>query len=200
MQLKQRKKETMFDLKMLSFQNVQVSGENSYGKNQAYQYNTALNKFKSTLSKGRVVRVLKRALNRAQRLYDLNHLKPELHVRGSSYSGVQVVPICSIIGSEGRTADFDVDFHPVSEAARERWVGVAIAYLERLPLPPVQLIQVGGAYFVRDGHHRISVSRAFGQIVVDAEVITWKASPPFPWQGAAEKRSVFSKAITYPLD
>ena len=51
-----------------------------------------------------------------------------------------------------------------------------------LPLAPIQLIQVGDAYFVRDGHHRISVSRAFGQVAMDAEVITWKAQPPFPWQ------------------
>ena len=59
---------------------------------------------------------------------------------------------------------------------------MAMAYLSRLPLPPVQLVQVGYAYFVRDGHHRISVSRAFGQASIDAEVITWQAVPPFPWQ------------------
>jgi hypothetical protein len=27
---------------------------------------------------------------------------------------------------------------------------------------------------VRDGHHHISVSRAFGQVAMDAEVITWQ--------------------------
>lgn len=191
----------MFDNKMLSFQNVTVAVESSSTGNHAYQYTTALNKFKSTLSKGRVVRFLKQVLYRRQRLYDLNALKPNLHVRGSSYSGIQVVSISSIIGSEGRTADFDMDFHPVSEAARERWVNMAIAHLARLPLPPVQLIRIGDVYFVRDGHHRVSVSRAFGQIAMDAEVITWKASPPFPWQTeATQKRAAFSKAATYPLD
>jgi hypothetical protein len=93
-----------------------------------------------------------------------------------------VVPINSIIGSEGRIADFDIDFHPMSEAVCERWVNMAIVHLSRLPLPPIQLIQIGDAYFVRDGHHRISVSRAFGQVAMDAQVITWKAQPPFPWQ------------------
>jgi hypothetical protein len=108
-------------------------------------------------------------------------------VRGSSYSGIHVVPIRSIIGSEGRTTDFDMDFHPVREDSRERWVNMAMVYLARLPLPPIEVIRLGDAYFVRDGHHRISVSRAFGQVAMDAEVITWKAQPPFPWQCAMEK-------------
>ena len=73
-------------------------------------------------------------------------------------------------------------FHPIKEASRERWVNMAMAYLSRLPLPPVELVQIGNVYFVRDGHHRISVSRAFGQASIDAEVITWQAVPPFPWQ------------------
>ena len=48
--------------------------------------------------------------------------------------------------------------------------------------PAVELVQIGEVYYVQDGHHRISVSRAFGQIAMDAEVTTWKAQPPFPWQ------------------
>ena len=113
------------------------------------------------------------------------HLKPDLHVHGSFYAGIQVVPIRAIIGSECRTADFDLAFHPLSEAARERWVNMAIVYLARLPLPPIQLIRIGDAYFVRDGHHRVSVSRNFGQVAMDAEVITWNASPPLRWQSDA---------------
>jgi hypothetical protein len=35
----------------------------------------------------------------------------------------------------------------------------------------VALIQVGDVYFVRDGHHRISVARALGQAYIDAKVI-----------------------------
>jgi hypothetical protein len=37
-------------------------------------------------------------------------------------------------------------------------------------LPPVELIQIENEYYVRDGHHRISVSRALGQSYVDAEI------------------------------
>jgi hypothetical protein len=158
----------------------------SYTQNlYSRQYNLALNQFRSALRKGKFFRLKRRVLHRQEYLYDLDTLKKTLTMRGSSYSGIQVVRISSIIGSEGRSTDFDMDFLPTSEAARERWVNMAIVHLSRIPLPPVQLIQIGEVYFVRDGHHRISVSQLFGQVAMDAEVITWKASPPFPWQPAA---------------
>lgn len=172
----------MFDNRMDPFQNAYLLNPRGSGNMHARQYNTALSQFKATLFKGKIFRLAAKVLNRAQHLYDLNALKPDLHVRGSFYAGIKVVSIRSIIGSEGRTTDFDLEFHPMHEQARERWVNLAIAYLARLPLPPIQLIQVGDVYFVRDGHHRLSVSRAFGQMAMDAEVITWKAAPPFPWQ------------------
>ena len=43
-------------------------------------------------------------------------------------------------------------------------------------------IQVGGIYFVRDGHHRISVALARGQEVIDAEVIVIEYRGSLPWQ------------------
>jgi hypothetical protein len=52
-------------------------------------------------------------------------------------------------------------------------------------LPPVELIQVGDLYFVRDGHHRISVARAVGQRYIEAEVTAWQVSGPLPWEGSA---------------
>jgi hypothetical protein len=175
----------MFQNNLSLSQNPQPPGS-GYSENMyARQYNTALNQFKSTLAEGKFARLKRKVLQRPQFLYDLNALTPDLFSRGSCYSGIQVVPIDSIIGSEGRTADFDMDFHPMSDERRERWVNMAIVYLSRFPLPPIQLIRVGDAYFVRDGHHRISVSRAFGQVAMDAEVIAWKAQPPFPWHTGA---------------
>lgn len=172
----------MLDNRLPPFENMYLRDGCGSGSIHARQYNTALNRFRYFLSAGKIFRLKAKFLHQNQDLYDLNVLKPHLHVRGSSYSGIKVVPIHSIIGSEGRTTDFDLNFHPFKEEMQERWVNLAIVHVSRLPLPPVQLIQVGEAYFVRDGHHRISVSRAFGQAAMDAEVITWNAAPPFPWQ------------------
>src|SRR5262245_34866147 len=37
-------------------------------------------------------------------------------------------------------------------------------------MPPVDLYKIGEVYFVRDGHHRVSVARALGNDVIDARV------------------------------
>jgi hypothetical protein len=37
-------------------------------------------------------------------------------------------------------------------------------------MPPVDLLQIGEIYFVRDGHHRVSVARALGRPDIDALV------------------------------
>lgn len=180
----------MFQNNLGLYQNAQLPASGSEESMYARQYNTALNYFNSTLGKGKFARLKRRVLQRPQSLYDLNALKPDLVLRGSFYSGIQVVPIRSIIGSESRTTDFDMDFRPIRAASRERWVNMAMVYLARLVLPSIAsiaLIQVDDAYFVRDGHHRSPVSRAFGQVAMDAEVITWKAQPPFPWQSTRDE-------------
>jgi hypothetical protein len=35
----------------------------------------------------------------------------------------------------------------------------------------VKLVQVGDIFFVEDGHHRISVAKAMGKQVIEAEVV-----------------------------
>jgi hypothetical protein len=38
------------------------------------------------------------------------------------------------------------------------------------PMPPIDVYRVGDAYFVKDGHHRVSVARALGRHDIDARV------------------------------
>jgi hypothetical protein len=64
-------------------------------------------------------------------------------------------------------------------------LGIATARQRGKPLPPVELIQVGDVYFVRDGHHRISVARALGQRDIGAEVMVWQVAGPLPWEQPA---------------
>ncbi len=87
--------------------------------------------------------------------------------------GIRTVPIGQICGSESRSSDFDRDFNPLQDHNKGRWLSVAAARRRGKALPPVDLIQVGDAYFVRDGHHRVSVARALGQQDIEAQVIVW---------------------------
>jgi hypothetical protein len=146
------------------------------GDIHASQYDRAARLFRAALFEGRFMRLVKRLLCHRTRLFDLAEFKPR---DGSFYAGLMVVDIARIVGTEGRTADFDLDFFPVKEDSRQRWINIALLHLSCCPIvQPVDLIQVGEKYFVRDGHHRISVARALGQTAIDAEVTVWNVDTP----------------------
>jgi hypothetical protein len=117
----------MFENQMNPFEYARLHDSCCSENEYTYQCNSALNQFKASLLQGSFFRLKMKVLRRQPFLYDLNTIKPHLHVRGSSYVGIKAVRISSIIGSEGRTSDFDREFHPMSEAARDRWVNIAVA-------------------------------------------------------------------------
>jgi hypothetical protein len=90
-----------------------------------------------------------------------------------SVPGVQWVALDSIIGSRGRPLDFDRSFFPRRDHTRERWLSVADLWYRGVELPPVNLVKIGDEYFVLDGHHRVSVARAFGATTITALVTVW---------------------------
>jgi hypothetical protein len=84
--------------------------------------------------------------------------------------GLRVVPLDAIVGTIDRERDFDRHFRPTSRRVRSRWEQIAAAMRRGEALPPVDLLKVGGIYFVRDGHHRVSVASALGHSDIDAYV------------------------------
>ena len=105
-----------------------------------------------------------------QELLSLDEMRKLIPAKGESYRGLQTVPIDLIVGSEGRYQDFNKRFLPKKEHLRTRWEGIDRAHLTDVILPPIQLYEVGGVYFVRDGNHRVSVGRMQGAKMIDAEV------------------------------
>ena len=84
--------------------------------------------------------------------------------------GLQVVPLDAIVGTVDRGVDFDRGFRPTSARLRSRWERIASAQRRGESLPPVWLYKVGDRYFVRDGHHRVSVAKSLGRTDIDAYV------------------------------
>jgi len=89
---------------------------------------------------------------------------------GERAVGVKVVPLDAIVGSVDRGRDYDRRFRPTSGRTRGRWEQIAAAARRGESFPPVDLLRVGDLYFVRDGHHRVSVARALGRTDIDAYV------------------------------
>jgi hypothetical protein len=104
----------------------------------------------------------------------------QLVVIGQSYRGIHEVPVDRIVGSTDRCHDFDAAFRPLRANSAGRWVSVARGYDAGRSLPPVQLYQIADAYFVCDGHHRVSVARVRGQGWVEAEVVEVRTLAPLP--------------------
>ena len=85
--------------------------------------------------------------------------------------GLQVVPLDAIVGSVDRTVDFDRGLRPTSARLRSRWERIAAAQRRGEALPPVSLYKIADLYFVRDGHHRVSVAKSLGRKDIDAYVV-----------------------------
>lgn len=131
--------------------------------------------------------LVKLILTRQSRgLLDLAQVQANCTVLGQHRAGVKQVPIRQIRGSfsQGRSQDFDADFRPLNPHNKSRWLRLAVARQLGTKIPPVSLIQVGDFYFVEDGHHRISVARAWGEQEIEAEVTVWQVAGPLPWQEA----------------
>jgi hypothetical protein len=92
-----------------------------------------------------------------------------LRVSAQSYLGVQEIPIERIVGSVDRSADFDRDFRPRRGLSRGRLASLRSAFRDG-DLPAIEVFEVGGAYFVEDGHHRVALARERRADFIDAEV------------------------------
>ena len=115
---------------------------------------------------------------RPNQLVPYHELRRRVAPERESYRGVQTVPIAKIVGSMDRFGDFDRAFMPRQRYTAGRWQNIDRAYYQDRHLPPIQLYQVGGVYFVKDGNHRVSVARERGQQFIDAEVIEGHVRAP----------------------
>jgi hypothetical protein len=54
-------------------------------------------------------------------------------------------------------------------------------------IPPIEVYELAGAYFVKDGHHRVSVARQLGQTSIAARVIEVRTRVPLDGEIDAEQ-------------
>jgi hypothetical protein len=94
--------------------------------------------------------------------------------RGGICLGRRVVRMDRIVGSVGRSGQFDSGFMPVKRSLEGRWKRVDRAFHGGIELQPVVLNKMGDYYFVLDGNHRVSVARYHGAEMIDAEVTEFR--------------------------
>ena len=113
-----------------------------------------------------------------QQLFSYEEVRRQLRATTERDRGRQEVPLDKIVGSVGRYRDFSRDFLPLFDGDLQRWAQVRMAVGALRGLPPIEVYQIGEAYFVKDGNHRVSVARRLGAKTIEAYVTEVKTRVP----------------------
>lgn len=130
--------------------------------------------FQSVHWRAQLKRVWSKLTRRPHSLLDLDDVRGTKTVESMYEAGCLTIEVKEIRGSECRVCDFDDEFLPLSGSTGQRWAGIYAARLCGQPLPAISVVQVGEIYYVRDGHHRVSVARLMGEEYIEANVQVWQ--------------------------
>jgi hypothetical protein len=117
-------------------------------------------------------------MRRPNDLLSFQEVREQLPIKSQVYRGVRAIPVARIIGSVDRYEDFNRHFLPTQTHTQARWENVDEATLTDIVLPPIQVYQIGEAYFVLVGNHRVSVAKEQGMAFIDAQVVELQTKLP----------------------
>ncbi len=139
--------------------------------NQSHARLSATRHFAQARRQARMSELSAVLTGRNRRLLPFEAIRAELRSQNPLYRGIQEIPIAQIVGSVGRYDDFTREFLPLTDNLRERWVGVEALAESTTGWPPIDVYQIGDAYFVRDGNHRVAVARNMRLPTIEAHVL-----------------------------
>lgn len=118
---------------------------------------------------------------RRSHLWSLDELVNTMRPEQTLYLGVQDILLPQIVGSTGRYRDFTRHFLPSvnDDLNKERWRTIYTLVVSGVGFPPIEVYQLDQAYFVQNGHHRVSVAAYLGWQTIQAHVT--RLSIPWTW-------------------
>lgn len=140
----------------------------------SYNFNSAIDDFRNARQRASIQEVIARVMGRSNKLLSYDDVAKKLRLQSRTERGLKNIPLDAIVGSVGRYTDFTRTFLPLQDSDRERWARVKAAMSSGVGLPPIEVYQVGGAYFVLDGNHRVSIARQEGLSSIEAYVTEFK--------------------------
>ena len=135
----------------------------------ALDRNIALKRFREARKQAERDQLASLLTGRDNQIIPFEVVRRELRQQNPLYRGIVNVPLEAIVGSVGRYQEFTRQFLPLNDSLAERWIGVD-KLAQNMGWPPIELYQVGPAYFVKDGNHRVSVARQLGMATIEAHV------------------------------
>jgi nucleotide-binding universal stress UspA family protein len=139
-------------------------------QSQPSDFSEALADFQRARSQAQLKELLARLSGAPAQLLSFDEVRQTLRLQGGIERGLQDIPLDAIVGSVGRYTDFTRDFLPRKEIDPQRWARVMVAANGLVGLPPIEVYQIGNAYFVIDGNHRVSVARKMNAQFIQAYV------------------------------
>ena len=144
----------------------------------AHRYRVALDDFRQARRKAAMQQILARFTGEQTELLSYDDIRKRLKVTNLRERGLQDIPVKKIIGSVGRYKDFSRSFLPKSDTSSERWARVKTAVDDLTGVPPIEVYQLGDAYFVIDGNHRVSIAQQLDAPTISAYVTEVKTRVP----------------------
>ena len=134
-------------------------------------YEVAVRDFHHARKAATMQQLIARLKGEPNELLDFEQVSQQLRADEDTIKlGLQEIPLDKIVGSVGRYKDFTREFLPKLKSDEQRWANVRAAIQDMSGMPPIEVYQVGDAYFVLDGNHRVSVARSLGVDTISAYV------------------------------
>lgn len=143
-----------------------------------HEYSSALADFERARRQAALQQTLARLRGESVELLKYDEVRKQLKVTGTSQRGIQDIPLDAIVGSVGRSGDYTRNFMPIQDSDEDRWARVKTAFLSMTGVPPIEVYQLGDAYFVKDGNHRVSVARELGNKTIEGYVTEVRTRVP----------------------
>ena len=138
----------------------------------SFSKQSALNDFQQAHHQAALQQIAARLTGKSVELLSYDEVLRQLKLTGRVTRGVQTIPLTSIVGTVGRCTDFTRTFLPRKGSDEQRWASLKAFVAEHSldALPPIDVYQIGSAYFIQDGHHRVSIARQMGVEFIAAHV------------------------------
>jgi nucleotide-binding universal stress UspA family protein len=146
---------------------------------QSYlSFAAAIQDFRRARRRAAMEQIMARLTGKSAALLSYEEVHRKLKAQGEGRRELKEIPLDAIVGSVGRYADFTRSFLPRQDSDQGRWAKVKVAQTGLGGLPPIQVYQIGDAYFVLDGNHRVSVARQLGAPCIQAYVTEVRTKVP----------------------
>jgi nucleotide-binding universal stress UspA family protein len=146
----------------------------------ATHFRAAVEDFRRARRRAELQEILARVTGKSVELLPYDEVARKLRASGGVGRGRREIPLDAIVGSVGRYTDFTRTFLPRQDSDEQRWARVKALTTEpgKTGLPPIEVYQIGEAYFVLDGHHRVSAARQLGATHIEAYVTEVRTRVP----------------------